>query len=226
METSTRPHTEPRQHPAAGPTPPPSPGYYYPRPSLIGGIMRSLVRHTLFSLLTSAIGFNLLGIPLAIILWVMGWRVGLPGHVKENVQGFFHRITGAVSGEKEAVMEETRGQREATEETPRPQEQRLAGRFSRGEPQAEPNDSGRNATLPDLRELANRSANPNNSILRSMPGGSRPPGTAAADRRAPPSPQESPARPADAPAGGDYLRGLGLKAFAESLTDTDKENIP
>ena len=213
METSTHPDAEPRRHPAAGPTPPPPPGYHPRPPSLIGGIMRSLAGHALFSFLTSAIGFNLLGIPLAIILWVMGWQVGLPGHVKENVQGFFHRITGAISGEKEAVME-----------TPRPQEQRLAERFYRGEPQAEPNDFSRNADRPGPRQHAGDSADPPGLPLFNMPGGGGPPGAHAAARRARQSPRNPPAPPAEAPAGGDYLRGIGLKALAESLKD--KEDIP
>jgi hypothetical protein len=225
LETSTHSDTDPRQRPVAGQTQPLPPGYYYPRPpSLIGGITRYITGHMLFSLLTGAIGFNVLAIPLAIILWVMGWKVGLPGHVKENVQGFFHRITGAISDEKDEVMEKLRGQREATVETLPHQTQRPTEQFSRGRPQAEPNDFPRDAERPGSRQHADDSEDPGGALLLNTLGGGGPPGTAAADRRAPPSPKKSPARPADAPAGGDYLQGLGLKAFDEPLTD--KEEVP
>jgi hypothetical protein len=130
----------------ARPTPQPAPGQGYyapPRPGVVRGFTRYLISHMIFSIITGVIGFNIIGIPFAIMLWFMGWKVGLPVHVKEQARSYIARAKEAISDEKDEVMEKLRVRREAMEETLRQQKQRFAERFSRGRPRPQPDDFAR-----------------------------------------------------------------------------------
>jgi hypothetical protein len=80
--------------------------YAPPRQTSFGGwVLRYLVGHTVFSLITGAIGVNILLLPFALILWVGGWHVGLPGKAKQEARNFIQRARDAIKEEKEDAAE-------------------------------------------------------------------------------------------------------------------------
>ena len=123
------------------PQPAPAQGYYAPpRPGIVRGFTRMFINHLIISTITGVIGINVLAIPFAIILWSMGWRVGLPVHVKEQARSYIARAKEAISDEKDEVMEKLRLKREAMEERLRQERQRFAERFSRVRQRPQPDD--------------------------------------------------------------------------------------
>jgi hypothetical protein len=206
----------------AKPTPQPGPpqGYYPPPPQgIVRSFTRYLISHTIFSILTGVIGFNIIGIPFAIMLWFMGWKVGLPHSIKDQARSAISRAKEAISDEKDEVLEKLRLKQEAVEDRLRQERQRIGERYFNRQRQTEGNDFSRHANPPGPRQRADDSAYPRGAILGETPAGGGPPGADAAVRRARQSPRNVPARHANAPASGVSFWDADASASGESLWD-------
>ena len=69
---------------AQQPAPTPPQGQYVRPPTFGGRVMSYVVGHMVISAITGVIGFNIIAVPFAIILWFLGWDVSAPWHVKEQ----------------------------------------------------------------------------------------------------------------------------------------------
>jgi hypothetical protein len=259
---------------------------YYPRPPSFGSRVASyLAGHMLFSIITGAIGFwgilkafgMILTIPAAVLIWMLGGKADLPEFAKHDARSFFSRVADSLRDKKDDVMEKLHLKREAMEESPHQQRQQPTGGPAHPQGRTAGYGFSRNAHLPDppqradapavrreaildaaaadLRErlsLRNSPARPadapagagapgaadahlwntpvrdaHNPNLWNIPA--PPPRAAAPDLSPRPSLRNSPAPPADPPAGGDPLRAAGLRALADGAyieVTPDEKEVP
>lgn len=115
--------------PAAGP-------YYAPPPSLAGRALSAIAWHMAISTVSGVLGFNILAIPFAIFLALMGWRVGLPEKLKEDVRGVVSNVKELVADKKEEVLERMRVKKDERKERFAEQEQKIRDEMSRRKRQA------------------------------------------------------------------------------------------
>jgi hypothetical protein len=93
------------------------------------------VGHTILSLLGLSFFLKIIAVPLALFLASMGYRIGLPDHMKQEVKSTVHRIREALSDEKEELMERFHDKREELQQRfdqrLEQEKQRLREEFSR-----------------------------------------------------------------------------------------------
>lgn len=86
------------------------------RPTFMGRVGSYVVGHMIISTITTVIGFNFFALLLAIPLWLMGWKVELPGPMKSQVRGTLSRARDALRDEKEELRDRLHDEREELEE--------------------------------------------------------------------------------------------------------------